>query len=123
MSSLEEGERVEANDGCHAKAPRHVKCPKNANQQADTEQMQAFVRCRQETVNLRFKQFAVMRHVFRHDICDHGECFHAVAVVAQLSVCNDKPLFNVDCQDPCLNDFCHPAPEESDHEGNSSEEE
>ena len=83
--------------------------------------MQAFVRRRQETVNLRFKQFAVMRHVFRHDICDHGEYFRAVAIVTQLSICNDKPLFSVEYQDPYLNDFYYPEPEESDHEGNSSE--
>ena len=114
MHELEEGERVEADDGYKGEAPRHVKTPNSIAQREDTAAMQSLVRRRQETINKRFKQFGILKQVHRHDIRDHGKSFRAVAVIAQLSVQNGEPLFSVDCRDPCLDDFCCPEHEDND---------
>ena len=93
------------------------------SRRADTEQMQAFVRRCQETINLRFKQFGVMRQMFWHDIRDDGDCFRSVAIVTQLSICHDEPLFSVEYRDPYLNNFYYPTVDnnEDDRGGNSLE--
>ena len=110
MGELEEGERVEADDGYIGESPRYVKCPKSIAQRADTEVMQTMVRRRHETVNRRFKQFGVLKQKYRHDLRDHGDVFRAVAVVTQLSIQNGEPLFDVDYEDPYLNDNYYPEP-------------
>ena len=61
MHELEEGERVEADDGCLGEAPRHVKCPKSIASQTHTEAQQVIVRHRQETANKWFKTFGVLK--------------------------------------------------------------
>ena len=62
--------------------------------------MQQRVRNRQETVNLRFKQWAILSERYRHDLRDHGYIFRAVVVLTQLSIENGEPLFSVDYKDP-----------------------
>ena len=62
--------------------------------------MQARVRSRQETVNKRFKDWGILRQVYRHDIPSHGVVFRAVAVVTQLSISNGKYLFQCGYHDP-----------------------
>ena len=57
--------------------------------------MQARVRSRHETVNARFKNFAILADVYQHDITQHGYIFHAVAVLTQLSIENGDALFEV----------------------------
>jgi hypothetical protein len=123
LGELDEGERVEADDGYIGEAPRHVKCPSSITQREDTELSQSLVRRRQETVNRRFKQFGVLNQKYRHDIRDHGDIFHCIAVITQLAIKNGEPLFSVDYEDPYLNDNYHPQQDgDSDSEGNSSEE-
>ena len=108
MHELEEGERVEADDGYKGEAPRHVKTPNSIAQREDTATMQSLVRRRQETINKRFKQFGILKQVYRHDIRDHGKSFRAVAIITQLSIQNGEPLFSVDYRDPYLDDFYYP---------------
>lgn len=77
--------------------------------------MQSIVcRCH-ETINRRFKQFGVLKKVYRHDIRDHGKMFRSVAVVIQLCIQNGEPLFDVDYTDPHLDDNYYPEPAEDDN--------
>lgn len=50
---------------------------------------------RHETVNKRLKHFNVLKVPFRHSLKFHASCFHAVAVLTQLSIENGSPLFQV----------------------------
>ena len=75
-------------------------------------------RC-QETINKRFKQFGVLKQIYRHDIRDHGSAFRCVAIVTQLSIENGEPLFSVDYQDPYLNNNYYPEPDHNDTEAGS----
>ena len=57
LHKLEKGERVEADGGYKASAPRYAKCPGTVWAEADKKKMQQRVRSRQETVNLRLKNW------------------------------------------------------------------
>ena len=100
ISFLEEGERVEADDGYIGEAPRHVKCPKCFANPPETEFMQQRVRNRQETVNKRFKDWEILRVIFRNDTLLHGDVFRSIAIVTQLSIQNGEPLFQCGYRDP-----------------------
>lgn len=93
---LEEGERVEADDGYDAHAPQYVKCPKCIANDPERESMQQKVRSRHETVNKRFKQWKILKEEYRHNIEDHGSVFRAIAVLTQLAIENGEPLYEVD---------------------------
>lgn len=93
---LEEGERVEADDGYEPHAPQYVKCPKCIANDPERESMQQKVRSRHETVNKRFKQWKILREEYRHNIEDHGSVFRAVAVLTQLAIEKGEPLYEVD---------------------------
>jgi hypothetical protein len=98
-SHLEEGERVEADDGYIGEAPRYVKCPKSFASQEENLAMQQRVRNRQETVNNRFKMWGILRERFRHDLGRHGDIFRAIAVLTQISIENGHRLFDVHYDD------------------------
>ena len=55
--------------------------------------MQQRLRNRQETINIRFKNFGIHRQNFLHRIPSHGEVFSAVAVMTQLSINDGEQLF------------------------------
>lgn len=97
LSHLEEGERVEADDGYIGEAPRHVKCPKSFANPPEMEGMQQRVRNRQETVNKRFKNWGILKQVYRNKekIALHGEVFRAIAVITQISIKLGEKLFDV----------------------------
>jgi hypothetical protein len=106
LSELDEGERVEADDGYRGEAPRHVKCPKSMGAHAITESMQALVRRRHETVNKRLKQWGILKQVYRGELHTHGLAFRVCAVVThQLAIENGEPLFSVDYDDPDFDNF------------------
>ena len=71
---LDEGERVEADDGYVGDNPTHVKVPGSFvhTQEDKTLCVQAVVRCRHETANKRLKQFKVLSTTFRHSVLFHG---------------------------------------------------
>lgn len=98
-SYLEEGERVEADDGYVGEAPCRVKCPKSISNDRSKLPMQGRARSRQETVNKRFKQFGCLSKRFRHDTTQHSVCFRAVVALTQLSIMNLEPLFEVEYSD------------------------
>ncbi len=95
QSFLEDGERVEADKGYRGD-PWHVKCPSNFGNPPENLEMQARVRSRHETVNSRFKNFAILSEQYRHDITEHGDVFCAIAVITQLAIQNGDPLWKVD---------------------------
>jgi hypothetical protein len=64
------------------------------------ETQQAFVRCRQETINRRFKQWGILKQIYRGNVTNHGQAFQLVAIVTQLAIENGEPLFQVDYKDP-----------------------
>ena len=92
---LDEGERVEADDGYsgadpdYAKARSSVWHPERNNDKRNT------VRARHETVNKRLKQFGALSSIFRHDARKHQSVFEAVAVLTQLSIDGGEPLFEI----------------------------
>ena len=97
---LDKNERVEAGDGYRGEAPREVKCPASFTNPVENEAMQQRVRNRQETMNLRFKQWAILSERYRHDLSEHGHVFRAIVVLTQLAIENGEPLFDVDYKDP-----------------------
>jgi len=99
LSHLEEGERVEADDGYLGESPKYVKCPASVTAHRECLAMQQRVRNRQETVNLRFKSWRILAERFHHDIGHHGDVFTAIAVITQLSIVMGEPLFQVNYSD------------------------
>ncbi len=100
MSHLGRAERVEADDGYIGEAPLHVKCPKSFTNPKETLHMQQRVRNRQETVNKRFKDWGILRQLYRHDIANHGDPFRAIVCFTQLSINHGEKLFSVGYRDP-----------------------
>ena len=97
---LDEGERVEADDGYLGEAPGKVKCPRSFVNPPENEEMQRLCRSRHETVNGRMKAWKILAEPYRHDISTHGEVFRAIAVITQLAIKNGEPLFHVEYKDP-----------------------
>jgi len=99
LEMLDEGERMEADDGYAGEAPKYIKCPGSFTNDAAKLSMQQRVRSRHETVNKRFKQWGCMRQRFRHSVTHPSAAFHAVAVLTQLAMEFGEPLFEVDYSD------------------------
>ena len=100
LSHLEEGERVEADDGCTGEHPQCIKCPKGFTNPESTLFMQQRVRNRQETVNNRFKNWGILRQRHRHDVRNHGDAARSVITLTQLSINNGERLFSCGYRDP-----------------------
>lgn len=66
----------------------------------ECEEMQSRVRSRQETINKRFKQWAMMKNIYKGDIRHHASYFRVVAIVTQIAIEHGEPLFVVDYADP-----------------------
>jgi hypothetical protein len=105
LSELDDGERVEADDGYRGASPKWVKCPASIGSRVEMETAAAYVRRRHETINKRFKQWGILKQVYRGDITKHGQAFRFVAIVTQLAIENGEPLFQVDYQDPDFDNF------------------
>jgi hypothetical protein len=63
LSMLDEGERAETDDGYQAEAPRYIKCPASIGNHETVEKQASVVRRRHETINWRFKQWAILKQV------------------------------------------------------------
>ena len=99
MTWLEFFERIEVDDGCEGEAPLKVKCPSSIAVPDERQRMMGIVRRRQETVNRRFKQWSILKQVFRHELSMHGRVFTAIVVISQLAIQNGEPLFQVEYND------------------------
>ena len=100
MTHLEPGERVETDRGYRGSAPKYVKCPDGllADPDPAVKLMAARVRSRQETVNERFKNWAILCTPYRHKFLEHQTVFGAIVVLTQLSLAAN-PLFHVEYND------------------------
>ena len=96
---LEDGERIETDMGYRGSAPMHVKCPGTITFDQATKKMQQNVRCRQETVNKRLKQWNILMARYRHDLLAHQKVFGAIISLTQLSIENGEPLYGVEYND------------------------
>jgi hypothetical protein len=57
--------------------------------------MQQRARNGQETVNKRFKDWGLLRKVYRHEISSHGLAFRAIAVITQLAINGGRRYLSV----------------------------
>ena len=62
--------------------------------------MQVRARSRQETVNKRFKNWGILKQVYRNTITSHGDAFRAIAMTTQQSIRNGEALVACDNRDP-----------------------
>ncbi len=85
VSMLEPGERCEMDRGYQDTAPAYVKCSGVVEANANTTQIQQRVWSRQETVNERFKNWAILSTMYRHDLLEHQTVFGAIVVLTKLS--------------------------------------
>ena len=100
MSHLGIAERVEADNGYIGEAPQHVKCPKSFTNLQETEHMQQRVRNRQESANKLFKDWEVLKVVYRHQLDTHADVFRAIAIITQLKINSGEKLFECGYKDP-----------------------
>ena len=92
---LDDGERVEADDGYMGDCPYYCKCPGSIATRSNQKKMKARLRMRHETVNERFKNFSCLESRFRHSIAKHSACFRAVVVLTQLAMSGGEALFDM----------------------------
>ncbi len=100
MTHLEPGERVEMNRGYPGSTPKNVKCPNGllADPDPAVKLMAERVRSRQEIVNERYKNWAILCTPYRHKFLEHQTVFGAIVVLTQLSLAAN-PLFHVEYND------------------------
>jgi len=98
VQHLEQGERCETDDGYRGSSPLYAKCPAVDFVGPDEVAMKQRVRNRQETVNKRFKNWAILAVPYRHKLLDHQSVFCAIVALTQLSFV-ENPLFQVDYDD------------------------
>ena len=68
------------------------------------DEMKAAVRARHETVNGRFKRWAILNNVYRHDIDKHEKVMWAVLMLTQAKFDMHKRLYKVDYADMGMED-------------------
>jgi hypothetical protein len=76
--------------------------------------MQALVPRRHETVNKRFKQWAILKDLYRGDITKHGLVFRFCAVVTPLAIETGEPLLSVDYEDADYDNYYFQDQNDSD---------
>jgi hypothetical protein len=91
---LEPGERCETDRGYQGSAPTYVKCTGVLEADPNTVEIQQRVRSLQETVNERFKNWAILSTPYHHDLLEHRTFFGAIVILTQLSF-KANPLFTV----------------------------
>jgi len=93
---LDEGERVEADDGYIGQEPMACKTPGGFSSRVEGvcgERNR--LRSRHETINKRLKDFEILKQRYRHERYDHAFVFRAVAILVQLAKQNGEPLFQL----------------------------
>jgi hypothetical protein len=97
-SHLELGERCETDAGYLGSAPEFVKCPGGVWGESWKHAMQQRVRSKQETVNERLINWAILSTPYRHNLHLHQTVFATVITLLQLSF-DQNPLFLVEYND------------------------
>ena len=90
----------------------------------ETEAMQTRVRNCQETVNKRFKDWGILRQLFRHadNLHRHGDIFTAIVVLTQLAINNGEKLFPTGYRDPPYTNTAYDATDSKEEEEEEEEE-
>lgn len=88
------GEYVEADDGYRGE-PDCIRTPTDLFITDNKKKLKCIARRRHETCNRRFKHWNSLQNAFRHSAKDHEFVFTAIAVMTQLEIENDNPLFQV----------------------------
>ena len=90
---------MEADDGYIGQSPQKVKCPVCVSNPTENQAMQNQVRSRQETINGRLKNCAILNVMYRHELMEHGIFFWAIVVIMQIGINGSERLFEVDYSD------------------------
>ena len=61
--------------------------------------MQGRLRFQQETVNRRFKDWGVLKQVFRYHASNHTDILHAIVVLTQIVIYSGERLFSCEYRD------------------------
>ncbi len=85
-------------DGYQGSARMYAKCPGIIEADPEKAEMQQRVRNRQETVNKRFKNWAILSTPYPHQLLEHQTVFGVIVVLTQLLFPED-PLSQVDYND------------------------
>ena len=96
---LGRNERVEVNDGYNGASPKYTKVPGSCTARKERKEIQSTVRARHETFNKRLKQWGSMRNVWHHGPTKHATAVRAVAVINQIILQFQQPLFHVQYND------------------------
>ena len=83
-TKLGPGERVEADNGYSGDAA--TSAPNDHSDNLDWKRQKSNVHARHETVNGLFKNWGVLKQIFRHNLNFHSDCFSAIACVTQLEL-------------------------------------
>jgi hypothetical protein len=94
LLQLDEGERVEADDGYAPGDPEFTKTPSGIYHREERNVIRRRVMARQETINKRNKQWGILSQVYRHGIEKHQSVFSAICVLTQITIDNGNPLFD-----------------------------
>jgi hypothetical protein len=92
---LELGKRVEADNGYVGHADK-IKCPDKDFNPEENLVMQARVRSSHKTFKVCLKFWGILRQVYCHDITQHENVFYVCAILTQLAIANNEPLFQVE---------------------------
>jgi DDE superfamily endonuclease len=96
---LDPNERVAADKGYAGECPLTAKTPGPLYSDPAYVKMMSDVSSRHESVNNRLKMFECLKQRFRHGVRAQAACFRAVAVLVQLQIQYDEPLFTVQYTD------------------------
>ena len=82
---LEGDERVVADSGYRG-YPEYFDVPWKFLDNSEQRRRKSLARARHECTNRKFKEWKVLKDVFRHDLTLHGKVFHAVANIVQVKI-------------------------------------
>ncbi len=95
---LKTGKCIEADKG-YLGAANEIKCPNNSCNPVKNKGMQSCTQSHHETINRQLKMWGILKEVYRHDIKWHGKVFQVIAIIMQLAIKNNSPLFQVKYKD------------------------
>ena len=97
LSHLEDGERVETDDGYIFLDPEFTKARSSIFHPEDMKDLRNTVRARHETINRRMKVFKILANKFHHsDLGKHQDCFNAVAVLVQFALERKEQIWDIE---------------------------
>lgn len=97
LEHLEEGERVETDDGYLRLDPEFTKARSSIFHPDKHKGRRNTIRTRHETINRRMKVFQCLARKFHHqDLGKHQDCFRAVAAIVQYALERGEQIWEVE---------------------------